>query len=300
MIELCRGRIIKRFSFALIISALITILYYSCDYSDTDEVETADSGAETQNQAAVSHIERGDGNELILSDTDSFDTAVFDFADELGADFAENGFSVVFGDAVLYFGEPISGEGGAAARKLDSIEAYGQTVKLGMSFLGDHAVNIRYFDSGILVTDYSYGLGDTYIITAAGVWEQHTEANLGADNCNEPVISFSVAGGRLEFVCRPRKYIGGGIGGDLLMYSTGRDEIYSVEGQAEFDGRSPSYTSAEVSLLSDIYTDDQLQAEFKLLYDFIDGKYVPVSDYETLDSLFEKNKTKYGEFIWGD
>ena len=126
VIELCRGRIIKRFSFALIISALISILYYSCDYSDTDEVETADSGAETENQAAVSHIERGDGNELILSGTDSFDTAVFDFADELGADFAGNGFSVVFGDAVLYFGKPISGEGGAAARKLDSIEAYGR------------------------------------------------------------------------------------------------------------------------------------------------------------------------------
>lgn len=300
MSKLRKGRIIKRFSFALIISSLISILYYSCDYSDTDEVETADSGAETQNQAAVSHIERGDGNELILSGTDSFDTAVFDFADELGADFAENGFSVVFGDAVLYFGKPISGEGGAAARKLDSIEAYGQTVKLGMSFLGDHAVNIRYFDSGILVTDYSYGVGDTYIITADGVWEQHTEANLGADNCNEPVISFSVADGRLEFTCRPRKYINYGTAGDLLMYSAGRDEIYSVEGQAEFDGRSPSYTSAEVSLLSDIYTDDQLQAEFELLYDFIDGKYVPVSDYETLDSLFEKNKTKYGEFIWGD
>lgn len=300
MIELCRGRIIKRFSFALIISSLISILYYSCDYSDTDEVETADSGAETENQAAVSHIERGDGDELILSGTDSFDTAVFDFADEFGADFAENGFSVVFGDAVLYFGKPISGEGGAAARKLDSIEAYGQTVKLGMSFLGDHAVNIRYFDGGILVTDYSYGVGDTYIITADGVWEQHTEANLGADNCNEPVISFSVADSRLEFVCRPRKYIGGGIGGDLLMYSTGRDEIYSVEGLVTLDGRTPKYTTVEVKRLNDTYTDDQLQAEFELLYDFIDGKYVPVSDYETLDSLFEKNKTKYGEFIWGD
>ena len=300
VIELCRGRIIKRFSFALIILALISILYYSCDYSDTDEVETADSGAETENQAAVSHIERGDGDELILSGTDSFDTAVFDFADEFGADFAENGFSVVFGDAVLYFGKPISGEGGAAARKLDSIEAYGQTVKLGMSFLGDHAVNIRYFDGGILVTDYSYGVGDTYIITADGVWEQHTEANLGADNCNEPVISFSVADSRLEFVCRPRKYIGGGIGGDLLMYSTGRDEIYSVEGLVTLDGRTPKYTTVEVKRLNDTYTDDQLQAEFELLYDFIDGKYVPVSDYETLDSLFEKNKTKYGEFIWGD
>lgn len=297
---MCRGRIIKRFSFALIISSLISILYYSCDYSDTDEVETADSGAETENQAAVSHIERGDGDELILSGTDSFDTAVFDFADEFGADFAENGFSVVFGDAVLYFGKPISGEGGAAARKLDSIEAYGQTVKLGMSFLGDHAVNIRYFDGGILVTDYSYGVGDTYIITADGVWEQHTEANLGADNCNEPVISFSVADSRLEFVCRPRKYIGGGIGGDLLMYSTGRDEIYSVEGLVTLDGRTPKYTTVEVKRLNDTYTDDQLQAEFELLYDFIDGKYVPVSDYETLDSLFEKNKTKYGEFIWGD
>ena len=169
-----------------------------------------------------------------------------------------------------------------------------------MSFLGDHAVNIRYFDSGILVTDYSYGVGDTYIITADGVWEQHTEANLGADNCNEPVISFSVADGRLEFVCRPRKYIGGGIGGDLLMYSTGRDEIYSVEGLVTLDGRTPKYTTVEVKRLNDTYTDDQLQAEFELLYDFIDGKYVPVSDYETLDSLFEKNKTKYGEFIWGD
>ena len=300
MIELCRGRIIKRFSFALIISALISILYYSCDYSDTDEVETADSGVETQNQAAVSHIERGDGKELILSDTDSFDTAVFDFADELGADFADNGFSVVFGDAVLYFGEPISGEGGAAARKLDSIEAYGQTVKLGMSFLGDHAVNIRYFDSGILVTDYSYGVGDTYIITADGVWEQHTEANLGADNCNEPVISFAVEDGRLEFTCRPRKYINYGTAGDLLMYSAGRDEIYSVEGQAEFDGRSPSYTSAELSLLSDVYTDEQLQAEFDLTYIVVDGKVEPIGNYETLDSLFDKNRAEYGEFIWSD
>lgn len=297
---MCRGRIIKRFSFALIISALISILYYSCDYSDTDEVETADSGAETQNQAAVSHIERGDGNELILSGTDSFDTAVFDFTDELGIDFAVNGFSVVFGDAVLYFGEPVDEAVSTSACQLESIEAYDRTIELEMSFLGDHSVNIQYFDGGILVTDYSYGVGDTYIISADGVWEQHNEANLGADNCNEPVISFSVADSRLEFVCRPRKYIGGGISGDLLMYSTGRDEIYSVEGLVVLDGCTPKYTTVEVKRLNDTYTDDQLQAEFELLYDFIDGKYVPVSDYETLDSLFEKNKTKYGEFIWGD
>ena len=84
------------------------------------------------------------------------------------------------------------------------------------------------------------------------------------------------------------------------MYSTGRDEIYSVEGLVTLDGRTPKYTTVEVKRLNDTYTDDQLQAEFELLYDFIDGKYVPVSYYETLDSLFEKNKTKYGEFIWGD
>lgn len=278
---------------------LILAQIQGCAYRDTAAVEPDGHTADLETTESLGcSIERGDGSELILSGTDSFDTAVFDYADELGMGFAEDGFSVIFRDAVLHFGEPVDDAVSTVACQLESIEAYDRTIELGMSFLGDHSVNIQYFDGGILVTDYSYGVGDTYIISADGVWEQHNEANLGADNCNEPVISFTVADGRLEFTCRPRKYINYGTAGDLLMYSAGRDEIYSVEGQAEFDGRSPSYTSAEVSLLSDVYTDDRLQAEFDVTYVAVDGKVEPIGNYETLDSLFDKNRAEYGEFIW--
>lgn len=238
-----------------------------------------------------------DGSTLFLFGTNTFNTAIFDYADTIAAQkFCENGFKIVFHDAVLHFSAPTDEENLTSNCALEKIEAFGNIIELHTNFKGDHAVAIQYLSDIVLVTDYTYGVGDTYIISKDGIWEQHTDENLSADNCNDPIISISIdTDGKLVFTCRPRKYVFTGGLGDLLVYSSGRDEVYSVEGTIYFDGKRPQYTVEHESVLSEKYTESQLKEEFDAMNSFYE-QYDPLGKYETIDELFDKNKAKYGEF----
>ena len=159
--------------------------------------------------SSENYLAAKDGSTIFLFDTNSLDSQIFNFADKVGSDiFCKDGFEIVFKDAVLYFSESPDISLGTASCILDHIDAYGKTIYLETSLQGDHNINIQFFNSGLLITDYSYGIGDTFILSYDGMWEQHTFANLDENNCNDSVVNFYTnENGELIFVCMPRKYL---------------------------------------------------------------------------------------------
>lgn len=239
------------------------------------------------------------GSTMFMFGNEKFDTSIFDYADTVGAqNFCEDGFKIVFGEAVLHFDGTTDKEPRTSICSLERIDVFGKSVDLNTNFEGNHAVTLQYADDCLLITDYTYGVGDTYIISEEGIWEQHNDEVLSAENCNDPIVTVSVdTDGSLIFLCKPRKYIFSGTIGDLLKYSCGKDELYSVEGALYFDGSYPQYSIEKNTTLSENYTDDQLKDEF----DAINSSYEQFDSlikYETIDELFVENKSKYGVFEW--
>lgn len=253
----------------------------------------------THYSSSGNFLASNDGSTLFMFGTEKFETAIFDFADAVGAQkFCEDGFKVVFGYAVLHFDDTTNGDFRTSNCSLERIEAFGKSLDLNTNFSGNHAVTIQYAEDSLLITDYTYGVGDTYIIAEEGIWEQHNDEVLSAENCNDPIVSVSVdADGKLIFSCKPRKYVFTGSIGDLLVYSSGRDEIYSIEGILYFDGKYPHYTIEKKTVLSENYTENQLNDEFEAMNSFYE-QFNPQSKYETINELFDENMNKHGVFEW--
>ncbi len=242
-----------------------------------------------------------DGSILFVFGTEKFDSAVFDYADSVGARaFCEDGFKIVFGDAVLYFSGAIGEEFQTSTWNcpLERVELFGINVNMRTNFVGNHALTLQYAENSLLITDYTHGVGDTYIISENGVWEQHNNEILDPENCNDPIIAVSVdSDGKFIFICKPRKYIFTGSIGDLLVYSSGREEIYSMEGKLVFDSERPQYAVEKTVVLSEKYTENQLMDEFDAMNSF-HVHFEPQCKYESIDELFDKNKNEYGMFEW--
>lgn len=66
-----------------------------------------------------------------------------------------------------------------------------------------------------------------------------------------------------------------------------------------FDGSSPRYSIENTMTLSEKYTAEQLKDEFDALNSFYEQFDSPDKS-ETLDELFDQNKSKYGMFEWND
>lgn len=265
--------------------------------TNLSSVEVADGNA--CYSSSGSFLVSKTGSTMFMFGSEKFDTSIFDYADTVrGQSFCEDGFKIVFGDAVLYFDSTTDEDLSTSTCPLDKIEVFGMSVKLDTSFQGNHALTLQYADDCFLVTDYTYGVGDTYIISEKGVWEQHNDEILTPENCNNPIVAVSVdADGSLTFSCKPRKYIFTGSIGDLLVYSCGPDELYSVEGSLYFDGSYPQYSIEKKITLSEKYTDEQLSDEFDAMNSFYEQFDSP-NKYETIDELFSKNKSEYGIFEW--
>ncbi len=233
-----------------------------------------------------------DGSTIFIFGTDKFDIAVFEYADSIGKEqFCKDGFNIIFGNSVLYFAEPTEESGSTGSCSLTKAEAYGYTVKLNTNFLGNHIVDICSADDFILITDYTYRAGDTYIIYSGGVWEQHNMDNLNDYNYNDKIVCYFLnQDGELCFKCFPRKYLFTGIAGDLLKYSTGYDEIYKIEGTADFIDGEPILTVENEVTLDENYTDEQLIKEFEIFLSSTGA------EYESMDALFEHNEKLFNKF----
>ena len=83
----------------------------------------------------------------------------------------------------------------------------------------------------------------------------------------------------------------------MLVYSSGRDEIYSMEGILYFDGKYPHYTIEKKTVLPENYTENQLNDEFKAMNSFYEP-FNPQSKFETINDLFDENMNKHGVFEW--
>lgn len=260
-------------------------------------VEVADGNAHYT--ASGNFLVSKDGSTMFLFGSKKFDPSIFDYADAVGIqDFCKDGFKIVFGDAVLYFDGTTEEDLNMSACPLKKIEMFGKSVELNTNFQGDHAVTLQYAEDCFLITDYTHGVGDTYLISEKGIWEQHNDAVLSPATCNDPIVAVSVgADGGLTFSCKPRKYIFSGSIGDLLKYSCGQDEIYSLEGSLHFDGSDPQYSIEKNTTLSEKYTEEQLKEEFEALNSFYEQFDFP-NRYETIEELFSQNKSKYGMFEW--
>lgn len=262
-------------------------------------VEAADSNP--YYSSSGSFLVSKTGSTMFMFAREKFDTSIFDFADTVGAQiFCKDGFKIVFGDAVLYFDGTADEDSSTSNCTLEEIEVFGESVKLNTNFQGDHALTLQYANDCFLITDYAYGVGDTYIISKKGIWEQHNDEILTPENCNDPIITVSAdTDGSLTFSCKPRKYIFTGSIDDLLKYSCGADELYSVEGFLYFDDSSPRYSIENTTTLSEKYTAEQLKDEFDVMNSFYEQFDSPDKS-ETLDELFDQNKSKYGMFEWNN
>lgn len=234
-----------------------------------------------------------DGKMIFLIGTNTFDIEIFEFADSIDAErFCASGFRAIVGGTALYFVEPADSEASTENCILERVEAYGQTIELGTNFLGNHAVSIENSNDFVLITDLTYGAGDTYILFEDGIWEQHNMENLSDDNYNDPIVRYYLdKDGILNFECRPRKYLFTGIGGELLIYSTGLDELYCAEGTAVFTNGKPVLTVIKKTLLGERYAESELLAEFETLSSF---------EFSSIDKLFEYNNKLFQPFEYYD
>lgn len=260
-------------------------------------VEVADGNADYSSSG--NFLVSNSGSTMFMFGNGKFDTSIFDYADTVAAqNFCEDGFKIVFGNAILHFDGILGEEIRTSICTLKKIDVFGKSVEMNTNFEGNHAVTLQYGKECLLITDYTYGIGDTYIISEEGIWEQHNNEVLSAENCNDPIIAVTVdTDGNLNFSCKPRKYIFTGAIGDLLKYSCGQDEIYSVEGSLEFDGLCPQYSITKITTLSEKYTDDQLKNEFDALNSSYEP-FNPQSKFETINDLFDENMNKHGVFEW--
>ncbi len=237
-----------------------------------------------------------DGSVLFSFGTCEFDPSIFDYAESICDDQSrESEFRVFFGGAELYCRIDVDDGSGAKYYTIEQVCAYSESVGLHINIEGDHALKIYSCQDLLLITDYAYSIGDTYMITEYGIWEHHNAEPISSENYNDAIVTyFCDDGGNLSFVCRPRKYLFTGSVGDLLSYSVGRDEVYEVTGSVSIVNGNPILTATSETTLSDKYKEEQLLTEFEATNEIVTtrGK----SKYESIEDLFEQNKKVYERF----
>ncbi len=207
--------------------------------------------------------------------------------------YADEGMVTVnFGDAVID-AECISDGGDRTYLHLHKIEVFGHTVNIESSYTGDRKLSVFFKSGCYFVTDYSHGAGDTYIISDSGIWERHDSSEMAnSENFNDEILTLSLTYyGEVEFEIMPRKYLFTEFAGEILQFSTGKNEIYSVNGKATVENGKlilrPEYTI----YLSYELSDAELQSAFENLQAISKGD-CP----ETLETLWEENSKKYLPF----
>lgn len=235
------------------------------------------------------YVASRDGSMVFAIGTNMFDTDTFAFADSIGVErFCAGGFQVIVDGMVLYFSEPTEFVTSTDNCMLERMEAYGQTLELNTNFLGNHAVSIENSGDFVLITDLTYGVGDTYIMFESGIWEQHNMENPSNENYNDPIVRYYLGKDSiLHFECRPRKYCFTGIAGDELRYSTGLDELYCVEGTASFTNGKPVLTVVKETLFGERFTEQELLLSFQ---------HISSPEIRSIEQLFEYNNKHFQSF----
>lgn len=245
---------------------------------------------------------------------------VFAFCDELWGDsggtdpfeainsvdaqkFCEDGFRLVFHDAVLYFREPderdLTDGYDSMYCPLYRIEGFGHSADPeDVRFPGNHRCSLYTAEDRIIFTDYEAGgTGDTYIFSEGGVWEQHNSASLTAENYNDTICSFRrTEDGQLTYWCSPRKYLLTYLNlGELLPYCVSRDELWRIYGSVEFDGTEPVFTVEEEVRVGEKFDEERLEDERAMHHKMM--SYTAEPEWETLDELFAYNAERYEEWL---
>ena len=249
------------------------------------------------------YIVSKDGSVLYLYGTNTFDSEIFTFANEV-CDLSQrvSGMTVIFGDAIMYINYTHDVKFDPYSCYLERLEAYGQILTYRSAFGGGRAPSIYAVQDYILLTDYGRMTGNTYIISEQGIWEYHTDENAltTAENYNEPIYTFSIdKNGICLFTCQPRKYLFTASAGDILTYSVGRDEVYSVEGSVTVTNGKPVISVvSSVKTLSDRYTEEQLLTELEFTNS--SNELFDEPTYASLDELFNENASRFERFEIAD
>lgn len=242
-----------------------------------------------------------DGSGIYLYGTNAFDPVVFTYVEEV-CDLSQpvNEMRVMFGNAIIFVECTYDQEFESYFWGLEKIEAYGQALTYSSTFGGNRAPDIYIAHDYVLMTDYGKMTGSTYIISSHGIWDYHTNENAltTSENYNEPIYTFSIdEKGICSFTCQPRKYLFSASAGNILPYSMGIDELYSVEGIVTVSNGVPDiFTVSSEETLSSRYTEEQLLAE--LVFFNRDNELFEESTYATLDELFTSNAKKYERFVF--
>lgn len=232
-----------------------------------------------------------EGSTLYLPGTTTFDPDVFTYIDTHMD--VQDGFQIVWGNAVLSFGAPMEVGDTAESAPFTKVEAFGQMLELQTNFQGNHRIELYQTAEYLLLSDTAYRVGDTWLLHDDGIWEQHNEAVLSPSNCNDPILYYTGAeDGTLSFTCTPRKYIFTGIAGDALLYSAGGEEIYTITGAAVWNGTEMVHEITGSETLAEHYPNGELETMWESFRETIEPT------YDTMDEYFAANRLKYGTFVW--
>lgn len=219
--------------------------------------------------------------------------------------FCENGFRLIYRDAVLYFGKP--SEQDLENYGFDSqycplyrIEAFGYSVEIdNLRFPANQKCSLyAAADGRIVFSRYFPGrTGDTFLFSEDGIWELHNAANTTAENYNESIYSFERSeDGQLRFRCSPRKFIYTYLSiGELLPCCVSRNELWRTSGSVTFDGAEPVFTVEEKIRVGEEFDEERLEAERAAYHQMI--SYTAEPEWESLDELFAYNAERYEEWL---
>lgn len=261
----------------------MTLFFVSCQTVQ----ETALSEYESTVEATITV----EGNTLYLPGTTAFDPAIFSYIDTHMD--VQDGFQIVWGNAVLSFGAPMDAEATAEAAPFTKVEAFGQVLELQTNFQGNHRVELYQTAEYLLISDTAYTVVDTWLLHTGGIWKQHNDATLSPSSCNDPILYYTGAeDDTLTFTCTPRKYIFTGGGGDVLLYSAGGEEIYTISGTAVWNGTEMEYEITEVETLAEHFPNGELETMWEDFRETIEPT------YDTIDEYFAANQLQFGTFVW--
>lgn len=220
--------------------------------------------------------------------------------------FYKDGYKIIFHNAVLHFaeGEPeqiidsLTIEDGLLTRI--SVDEYSVTFKSPIGYYGDHAWSLFKTENAMVFTDLiSYAVGDTYIFTDDGIYEQHNLDYSVHSDYNAPVVVFSPGkDGKLKYTCRPIKFISFDDGGSELVYCVGMDEVYMEIGTVVFENNEPKYIAESTITFVQQYGKDRVQEMYNGICESsstISGSGFN-SQSETLEEYLKSNSQKYNAF----
>lgn len=213
----------------------------------------------------------------------------------------KDGYKLIFNDAVLSFTEYPSTD-----RDIPTIEdgilvemsAKGHTVKFTspINYYGDHAWTVFEADSVIVFSDLIHGsVGDTYVFTDEGLYEQHNSENDIFSDYNSPIVVFGLGeDGKLTYTCQPIKFVNSGSDSVYLQYCVGVDEIYIEYGTAIFENGQPIYTAKTQTSVVEHFGKDELKESYRLFRDFALTQGSDISN--SLEEYLKNNANKYIKF----